>query len=291
MPVIDVELPSGLSGQVRPFKVSEANTLASQGKNDDATLAIVPACWIKTHSASPYTLTKDGEIPWGNALTGDRLVALIEVRVATYGPNYDFEFRCLDKECAALTAWRINLKKDLKYTPYSEKARNCYSTNGGIFDLVLPVENGKRAKAQMNNVATQQIIKKYANQLKNEPMTAALAGRIVSIADVHDNDRLAWLTSLDMGPVMEILSLLDEYEGGVDTAIQVRCKKCGEVHEIDLPFTKDFYLPKRKLIPENLQQAGRLAGTMLAVCCGSRPLKTYGTKLLSCATHNTVGRD
>src|SRR5690349_21438783 len=95
----DVTCPSGLSGRVRGLKVREANMLADAEAQKKGSVfdSILDACWQSTVEPGPYELTPDGRPSWPRVLVCDRLVAMVGIRVATYGSEYSFGVQCQNR--------------------------------------------------------------------------------------------------------------------------------------------------------------------------------------------------
>lgn len=241
----NVVCPSGLSGVVRKLKAMEANLLADAAaqQRDTALDDVLRACWVETHDPGPYAL-KSGLLAWDDVLLADRFAVILALRVATYGPNYDFRVACSDDACRKRFEWSIHLRDDLKVIDLPASSRATFAA-GNRFEghfagadkrFVFKLQDGKGERAAA----------KLLRAHRGRQLTVALASRIVEIDGVHDNDKLRFLDALDMDDVSSALAQMDAADGGVETRIEVRCEHCRLVQEIELPLGKDFWLPVPK---------------------------------------------
>lgn len=106
--------------------------LAKAGAQLDPILA---ACWEETLDRGPYDFA-DKQIDWSKVLVGDRLFTLIQIRVASYGPDYDFSIQCENRGCRAKIEWELNLL-DLPVVALSDKSRASF-LSGNRFETRLP---------------------------------------------------------------------------------------------------------------------------------------------------------
>ncbi len=62
-----------------------------------------------------------------------------------------------------------------------------------------------------------------------------------------------------------MLRLIDEFDaadGGVTTDIDIECPHCALIQTVQLPFGKDFFLPKpKKKSKETEEETGQTSGT------------------------------
>ncbi len=241
----NVVCPSGLSGQLRKLKAMEANLLADETnrRKEEALDSVLRACWLETHDPGPYALN-DGVLSWDDVLVADRFVAVLDLRIATYGRDYDFRLACEASDCRQRFGWHIDLADDLpRFELPSASVRGF--TTGNRFDGHFPGCD----KAFVFQLQTGRGEREAAKRLKANKarrLTVSLASRIVEIDGVHTNDKLRFLDALDMDDVTSALEQMDAVDGGVETTIEVQCEHCGLTQEVELPLGKDFWLPIRK---------------------------------------------
>jgi hypothetical protein len=70
--------------------------------------------------------------------------------------------------------------------------------------------------------------------------------RVIAVEGIESKDKRAWLADLDLGFHRDMLDAFDEHDGGVETEIEIECPECGNIFPIDLPFGREFFLPKRR---------------------------------------------
>lgn len=215
--------------------------------------SVLASCWEGTDAPGPYPPAVAGEkVDWTKILVADRLVAMIHIRVATYGPEYGFGLQCSSNMCRKRFDWDIDLVRDVPVKSIPEEALAAFASgnrlecSAGGFDLVFKLLVGSdETKSRALRGAS--------------IMTDALAARIVEFKGVHPNDRVRTIEDLGMPAVREILDALDRSDGGVETELEVECPHCQNVMEVQLPFGKEFFLPttKRKTLLGGSSRASR----------------------------------
>ena len=110
----DIVCPSGLAGTVRKWKISEGNVLASKRvqKQNKLIDELMRATWLKTETTGLCDYEMKGVGPnWTDVLTGDRMYALIQGRILTWGAEYDFKWQCDNPKCERTFWWTIDLSQ------------------------------------------------------------------------------------------------------------------------------------------------------------------------------------
>ncbi|MEE8573053.1 MAG: hypothetical protein V3T20_07300, partial [Gemmatimonadota bacterium] len=138
--MLEIRLPSGLTGIIRKVKVKEENHLADRKlyRRGLVTDRILGACWLETRDPGPYQFQTD-RVDWGAVLQGDRSRALLLLSAFTYGPEYPFRVKC--EECDDPINWEINLLEDLEVREMSEEVRAAF-VEGNKFKGELPDGTG-----------------------------------------------------------------------------------------------------------------------------------------------------
>lgn len=250
---IPVKLPSGLAGTIRGLKVAEANTLANamEQKRGTALDSVYSAVWLATSDLGPYGSVaeavdeKSGKLAWSKALACDRFTLMLRVRAATYGPEYAFKARCAVPTCGERFEWELSLD-DLPAKPLPPLSLEAFK-NGNRLAATLPGD-GREFWFSLQTGDGEKKAEQLLKQNRARQLTAALASRIVEIHGVAGGDKLKFIDNLDMGDAHEVLRILDDADGGVESNIEVQCPACGDIQEMALPFGKEFWvpLPKRK---------------------------------------------
>lgn len=243
-----VVCPSGLRGTVRGLRVREEQiltdrALARAGGQIDALLR---ACWEATLDPGPYTLV-DGVPRWDQVLVADRFVALLQIRIATYGPAYAFQVPC--GRCGARIEWELALD-ELPVRALGAEARAAFAA-GNRHGFALPVA-GRQVTWRLLTGEDERALPQLRQTQRDRVLSASLAHRIVEIEGVDERQRRAFLEDLSLRDVAALTAEFERVEGGVETEVDVECAGCGAVQEIELPFQASFLLPTR---------AGRSAGS------------------------------
>lgn len=245
MPQIEVLLPSGAKGIVRGLKGRELNLFANRAaaKRGKTSEKILAGVWVETSDGGPLYGDK---IDWSTAPQCDRFTALFFARIATFGAEYEFRHQC--EACNKKFNWVEDLaKRPVKALPESSIERfkdgNKFTTSvvdpeGGVrkvvFQLLTPKLEGKIDQAQALS--------------PTEKATASLAQRIVSVEGCDEGRGPAkrFLEDLDVGPLYDLMELMDEVDGGIETEIEIDCPHCGETEELELPLGRAFWDPERR---------------------------------------------
>jgi hypothetical protein len=243
-----VVCPSGLAGEVRGLKTKEANLFTSPSflRSGGALDQVLAACWMSTADHGIYPSFEQGKGNWGKVLVCDRFVALMHIRIATYGAQYDFGLQCTQQMCRQRFEWSVNLLDDLPVKSLPEDSKRIVA-EGNVFESELA---GRRVTYRLlNGDDERQASKRMAQSRQagaSRIATISLAARIIDIDGVHANDKLRWLDDLDMGDATEFIATMDESDGGVNTTIEVECPHCGAILDVDLPFDRPFWAPRKK---------------------------------------------
>lgn len=236
-----IECPSGLVGEVRGLKTKEANLLADRQamRSGSALDAILSSCWLRTIDPGPYAIPEDGKPDWSKVLIGDRLYVFMRIRAATFGEEYAFPVLC--ESCRERFEWEVKLC-DLPIKPLPEASKSALA-NGGRIETYL--RDGKKAWFKLMTGADEVRAARIVRQQPGKVLLTALGARIVEIEGVKPEDRMRFLDDLDFGEANDIIRVLDEHDGGVETSLEVECTHCFASQEVRLPFGREFLMPKR----------------------------------------------
>ena len=230
--------PSGLAGRVRGLKVKEEQILtdrqlAKAGGQVDALLA---ACWEETTDPGPYVF--EGKPDWGRVLVADRFVALVQIRIATYGATYAFQVPC--ERCGERIEWELELDA-LPVRALSADSRRTFE-GGNRFKVRLPGA-GREVWFRLLIGNDEKKLPQLRQANREKVLSASLAHRVLEIEGVAEKDRRAYLEDLTLGDVSVLLAEVDRVDGGIETSIDIQCTACQAVQAIDLPFQGSFLLP------------------------------------------------
>jgi hypothetical protein len=235
----EITCPSGLAGTVRGLTVAEAEVLTDRRLVHEGLVPdkVLGTAWEDTTDTGPYDVKENGTINWDHVLVCDRFFALMMVRVATYGPEYEFKVGC--QGCKQSIEWGLNLE-ELPTRAISEESLEVFKK-----DNRHRVKVGNRTVVfQLLNGAKERKAQKALRGSKNRLVTA-LAQRITEIEG--EKNKMLWIRNLPMQDAVNLIESFDEHDGGVETAVDIICPECGMVQGVALPFDRpEFWLPLKR---------------------------------------------
>lgn len=243
----NIECPSGLTGEIRGLKTKEANALAGQGQSRATLDQVLSACWIGTTDPGPYKMGPDGKPDWSQVLVCDRMIVMMQIRIATFGAEYAFKLQCTNSACREKFEWVLDLANDIVVQPLPEESREVFR-RGNRFEVEIPGV-GRKAWFKLTTGADEARAEKAVKQRRDKVMSVAMATRLIEIDGVSDVQKLAWLDELELSDANELIARMDEADGGVNTDIECECEHCGNRMEIALPFGQAFWLPPKRSKP------------------------------------------
>lgn len=253
-----ITTPSGLSGEIRKLKGSEANILSDRkaARRGETYDKILRACWLTTDDPGPYVnqgVAPDSRsINWGRILVCDRFVALAAIRAATYGSSYTFPVQCGEsggRGCGHQFEWELDLETEIPVYPLPEESRakiaagnNRFETKLGDVAIVFKLLTG----------ADEKRAGKTLRKSRTELFTTAIASRIVEVDGIDRWSVKKWLDTLDLDVQLELLAKFESVDGGFETENEVECPECDRVQGITVPFEGEaFWLPRTRKRPSS----------------------------------------
>lgn len=255
-----VECPSGLVVEVRKLRGSEADILADRKKaaKGETIDAILIACTTETKDVGPYSMmgaqVGAGPLPWSKILVADRFVTLMAIRVATYGPEYDFPVKCggdgpNPRGCGHHFHWEIDLSEDLEVFDLPPASRAKIAADDNRFETSI---DGRRHVFKLQTGEGEKRAGKIVEENPRAAMTTALGTRLLEVDGVEKNGIPAYLKAMDLDLQLQLMGAMDEADGGVETQIEIECEKCQKRTDINLPFEGgDFWLPRSSKKPKS----------------------------------------
>lgn len=165
---------------------------------------------------------------------GDRIYLLMAIRRASLGNDMPFQTSC--PKCKEEARFILDLGDLETKKPKDPKVR--------VYPLTLP-KTGKKVQMRVLTGRGEEAISKAATKGVDIISTAILA-RMDSI-----NDKPATIDDLKELPLADRNFLKDsweDYEGGIDTEIQVDCPSCGHAYETELDISQQgFFNPSATL--------------------------------------------
>lgn len=240
----EITCPSGLSGRIRGMKVREERILTDRklAKDGGQVDALLAACWQDTLDAGPYDFA-DGTVDWAKVLQGDRFYALLQVRMATYGPEYAFEVTCQNEACRAKIEWELDLN-DLPVRALTPESLAAFSS-GNRFETILP-DAGVRIGFRLLTGAEERKIPALRRGVRDRMISAMLSLRVTDIEGVDVRSKRTFIEDLTMRDATFLIDAFQQVDCGVETAIEIECPDCMTVQEVELPFDQTFFIPGPK---------------------------------------------
>lgn len=248
MSKVTVTLPSGLKGVVRGLRGKEINMFANMthAKANATTLKIISSLWTETTDKGEAYNFEDGEVDWSKTLLCDRFTALLYARVATWGPTYTFRLQC--GSCRRRFEWELDLT-ELEVKPLPAESVETFR-DGNRFQTTVMDEDGTVRKVvfQLLTPKLETKIQQAEKMSSTDRATASMAQRIITVEGLDEGKGAIkqWLNNLEMGTLYDLISALDEKDGGVETEIEVECPHCGAGDDIELPLDRrEFWNPRK----------------------------------------------
>ena len=255
-PQMEITCPSGLAGQIRAMKGREAQAFVDPqlvrtfGSMD----AMLGNCWLATTAVGPYPIEDGGKPPWKTALLGDRFHTMMEIRGATFGYDYDFNVKC--ESCEKQYGWELNLR-DLVRKPLPAESFEKIRSDENSFELDL--DDGKVLVFKLGTGVEEVQIAKLkggAGSTRKLGPVDAIWVQTLAVGD-RDGDKVKpipgdrfgfrkYLEDVNYVELLSILEQMQEHDCGVETKIETVCEFCGWQQEIELPFQRSFFEPRRK---------------------------------------------
>lgn len=236
--------PSGLAGEIRGLRGKEGKLLSDRAsaKAGSTFEKILSACWLETIEPGPYDIQPGASLDWGKVLIADRFYTLLQIRTLTYGHEYSFAVQCASRSCRDRFDWEIDLEK-LVVQPLSPDALAAYR-DGNRFETRL--HDGRKIWFKLLTGTDEMKAASVLRSSRDGMLITALAMRVVEIEGVPPKDKRAFLEDMEMADAAALLDRFDEVDGGVETTIEIECPSCLGVQDIDLPFERGFFLPRKE---------------------------------------------
>jgi len=231
-------LPDG-TVQIRPLRAREQAKLMQQGGGIVGKVdAIISTCLKLPEGIRPKEL-----------LLVDRFAVLLALRTKTFGPEYSFDYRCQD--CGEQQKGHINIVEDFdERTPDSDLEEP--------FEIELPDE-GKKVKMRFLRGEDEDQITKNAKRIKMQSNDSDDPSYLIRLAmqivEVEDEDpekikslvfRQRFIEDISASDLCVLEDAMNELEPGIDTRIYPECGKCAYVNEMTMPFSAEFFRPRRR---------------------------------------------
>lgn len=260
-----VTLPSGLTGEVRGLTGRDGRYLSNEKLVQDNEIEdyVLRGCWMSTLDSGPYTLVAD-KIDWKRALIGDRTVAMLHIRNATYPDDpYDIPMKCQNQTCGSsgkrtMFHWEVDLaeliKKKVKNLP--KASADAVRSSQKISIIIpgtttaakfLPINHEDRSgwlkwREQLRALSKQNQ-KKHKEDTLNDLVSAPVFWNLEIDGITKLLDKMEFLEDLPLRSIRDLTEIVEAADCGIDTELEIECPKCGHSWLINLPFTRRFFVP------------------------------------------------
>ena len=237
---MEVTCPSGLRGEIRKCKVREIALfsdvkLLKQGR---VSTEVVKSCWVKTLDPGPYPNVEVGSafLPWDSMLHADRDYVFKQIRIATFGPEFEWESQCPNCNHRFITEVNLN---ELKVTPLPETSREHISQDVPFGCVVA----GTKVRFRLLRASDDKRILDLTQKHNIPLVTAALMCRIVYVEgiDADEPDMLReWVEELDVEVSNELEERMDRQEALLRTRFDSECPRCNQEWTGTVPLIQSF---------------------------------------------------
>ena len=178
-------------------------------------------------------------------LVGDKNAIMMAARISAYGNMYETKVQCL--YCNTVNDHTFDLSE---VRPRTTANSVVSPTKNGTFVIELPTSKVKvevrllNGKDETNLVAYTEKKKQY--NLIDNPITDQMKTFIVSINSVPNGGEIS--SFIDNMPAKDSHYLRTTYIDlvpNIDLTQKIKCKSCFTETEMEVPFTTDFFWPKR----------------------------------------------
>jgi hypothetical protein len=249
-------LPSGLVCEVRGLAGRDGRILADEKKvRDQEVEDYVLDGAVKVLDPGPYKPTAAGGVDWNGVLVGDRSVALVAVRHATYPDDpYHIPMKCPTNLCREKFTWDVDVGKllEMKVQDLALADRETFK-GGNVFTDVIPGTSIPFAFQLLTGGMAKRAIEfkkaKRTGPRKMQDRQNELVDQLTPFIREIGGVKMKWdaifdaLEDLPLGPLDRLMPLIQSHDCGIDTTVEVECPGCKDTWEIQLPFVRAFFLP------------------------------------------------
>lgn len=223
------KLPGG-KVELRTMSAYAQSVLFSQGSLEDRLTKVINATAVLPKSLSAAEL-----------LTVDRMAILLAVRTLTFGPHYEFNYGC--QGCGAKQAHTVNILSDLDETKVAEMEEP--------FTIRLP-KSKKSVSLRFMRGKDEEAVAKHTKKMAmasadvGDPSALYRVGRLIETVDGAAMDGVQigdFVRNMDALDFTVIENELEAREPGIQLGVQVECKRCEHLNELNLPFDREFFRP------------------------------------------------
>lgn len=267
IPPIEIACKSGLRFTARPFRVMDLKALARANEANDVDgglPALLNASFDELIDPGPaYPWLTAGTRPnWDKILDGDVTKTLVDLRIASLGPDAEFRQACehCNRQMEAAMGYSLT---DWDEIDFPEETLQM-TASGGSFEFTTPRGEIVKYRPSLLGQHKQLVAakKRYQKRLQqqrdpnwqkamrpsDEDFLVCQATHVASLGE-RSKDPLAvleWTQQLVAGELYAIRDDAHARDGGLETKVTWTCQFCEWKQERDVPLGGDFFRPALK---------------------------------------------
>ena len=240
----EVELPSGLRGNVRALTVGDISNLTQSNKGD-VLGRLFRDTWLETIEPGPYNnLAPKGEPikDWSRILLGDRTTLLFWLRRVTLGDDFSFRVTC--RACRKSFSWVLDLS-ELEVSGLSQEMSATLERDGldGYLLLELP-GSGRKVGLKCLTGKDQLAIENAVSSGFAFDVVALLARLPYIEGASSPAERRKFVESLHLLDANFLRESWEEHDIFIQDSVEVECPSCLTTSTIAIPVGEDFFSAK-----------------------------------------------
>ena len=190
----------------------------------------------------------DKSIAVEGLLIGDKNALLVAARISGYGAEYNTNVTC--PQCAVTQEVEFDLEDTSVYEGDDWEDYEITATESGTFVIILPLTKIEVEVRLMTGADEKRIARTMETKKKKKLPEAMLTDQLnLMIVSVNGNsDAEVRKVLIEHMPARDARYLRQAYEKivpTVDMTHRFQCTDCQYESEIEVPFTTDFFWPKR----------------------------------------------
>lgn len=228
------KLPGGRVS-LRPMTAKQQALLQTQGGGVIGKLDAL----IETCCKLPEALKRS------ELLLTDRMAILLALRTKTFGSKYSFEWRC--RHCGNFNRSEIDIVEELEEQAAAPDLKEPIEVTLPGADCIIEMRflrgsdeetlmrNAKRMKMQSNDGDDGSYLMRVAMQIVKKDGE--------EFANILDKRK--FVENLIASDLVILEDEVNDKEPGIDTRLYLDCSKCSGTNEMTMPFTGEFFRPRR----------------------------------------------
>jgi rubrerythrin len=192
------------------------------------------------------SLLLDKRVNLDSILLCDKSALIVAARVTGYGSEYSVDISC--PSCSQKSKFVFDLEAFTNDFPDSEKLESCQTdlTENGTFIIHLPKSQSKVEFKLLNGFDDKKLVQlaetKKKQNLPDSTLTDQMKQYIVSINDEEDKNIInKYIESMPAFDAKFLRRMYNVISPSVNNKQDFACPRCGENHEMEVPFTSAFF--------------------------------------------------